>query len=374
MALQFNHKLIISGSTWDYSLGNFAEVTLTADRTIDVINTVDMSVGVMNIIQGGSGNYVLTLTGPKSNNWEILLPVDSRTEVTFQNDGGTLYWSMVAQYSPATTTTTTTTAAPTTTTSTTTTTTTTSAGLDSDAQAYITAEETAASIDIDATNENAISALYTDLKAAGVYTDIISMALGYGTGLVNGKSPGTKDLTTINTPTISAAGYTFDGTNDFLNTNVIEAIDFPAKEDETIVMYVKNPTGACMYGGTDGANSTYFFPVGGETSIQQPPDFTISSAGTGLYVITLRNDGIAMTRRVTKNGTQVYLNSPAVTTDKRIATYPMHIGCYNNQGTRGAFAGGIVGICLIFTRGLSNTEMADVNTAVSTFITATSRT
>lgn len=249
-----------------------------------------------------------------------------------------------------------------------------SAGMDSDAQAYITAEETAASIDIDTTNETAISDLYTAFKAAGIYTDTLQLALGYGTGLVNGKTPGTKNLTTINSPTIGAAGYTFDGTNDLLNTTIVEATDYPAKESATMIIHIKSPTGLCVLGASDGGSLTYFFPVGGSVAMQQPSDFTLSGTGAGIYVITVRNDGVNMIRRVTKNGTQVYNVSNPVSTDLRVATYPLHIGCYNNQNTKANFYGGIVGFCAIIKRGLSDVEMTAAYNAVNAFITATSRT
>jgi hypothetical protein len=247
------------------------------------------------------------------------------------------------------------------------------AGLDADAQAYITAEETAGSVDIDVTNENAISDLFVALKAS---TDpwtagkIKGIFLGYGTGLVNGA-----DLTTAtgtNLPAISAAGYTFDAVNDAINTGITPSTAFTGHEG--YFTYIKTPTGSAIVGSREAGGGTYvFLNSGGDIvfRLSHASDVTVSGqGGAGRYAISRKSD---TNIRVLKDGVSVYNSSEPAASP---STKPLAFGASNEDGapfTPAFFAGGVVG-ALIITDDLTDAEITQIDTAVGAFITATSRT
>jgi hypothetical protein len=250
-----------------------------------------------------------------------------------------------------------------------------SAGLDSDAAAYITAEETAASITIDTTNRNAISALFTSLKGgANSWLKIKQIMLGYGTGLVNGKSPGTLNATATNAPTIGSTGYTFDGVNDALNTNITPNANL-ASDKEFHAFYIKSSTDdKPIAGSLDSGNGTYIFPRSTTHLIYRiqtgsDKDAGVNSTAVGRYVFAKRF-GITPLIRVTKDGTQIDVNSTATTA---LSTYPIYIGALNDSGTIGSFNACTIGIYIIGDD-ITDTQMGEIDSAIQTFITATSRT
>jgi hypothetical protein len=243
------------------------------------------------------------------------------------------------------------------------------AGLDADAQAYITAEETAASINIDSTNENAISALYTGIKAGTnpYTTKTKGMFLGYGTGLINGK-----DLdvtTTAAAPTISAAGYTFDGTNDAIHTEVIPNTHLGAVEAHFI--YAKSITGQSIIGARDGGAGTYIWLNSGGDLIFRlgsAADITVSGqGGNGRYAIYRRADGNV---RVLKNGVEIY---EAINAAASPSLQSLSVGCRNDDGTDVGFSGATVAAYIVGTN-MTDVEAEQIDAALGTFVTATSRT
>lgn len=99
--LKHNHKVTLSGATpsWDFRLGNFAQITLSTNATISIANSNDMDSGILTII--GDGTHTIDLSGVNADNLEVLTGSDDRTIVAFVNDGGTIYWSLVAQMTAA---------------------------------------------------------------------------------------------------------------------------------------------------------------------------------------------------------------------------------------------------------------------------------
>lgn len=94
-----SQRRIIPASVWDYSLGNYGEINLTASRTsLSVINTVDLNYGVLYVFQDSTGGWNLPVTGVTPSNWEILKYPNSLTIVSFNNYNGTIYWRMEAQF------------------------------------------------------------------------------------------------------------------------------------------------------------------------------------------------------------------------------------------------------------------------------------
>jgi hypothetical protein len=254
-------------------------------------------------------------------------------------------------------------------------------GLDADAAAYITAEETAASIDIDSTNENAISALIAGLKTDSVWNKIKVLHLGYGTGLINAKSPGTLNATAPNGVTIDASGYTFNGTNQYLNT-ALNPNTHLANATEWHAFYVKSSTDdKAISGCHDGSSSSYFFPrstgnilfrISGASDLNGGAN----ASAVGTYVFRVRETGANEHTRATKNGVQVYGNA-VVSGTSDTPNEVEYIGAFSNVGTPVSHNASTIGIYIIgggAGNDITDADMGNIYTRINTFITATSRT
>jgi hypothetical protein len=246
---------------------------------------------------------------------------------------------------------------------------------DTDAQAYFTAEGITSTGDKDA-----IDALIVGLKADGVWTKIKVLHLGYGTGLVNAKSPGTLDATAPNGVTINASGYTFNGTNQYLNTGLNPNTHL-TNATEWHAFYVKSSTDdKAVSGAHDGSSSSYFFPrSSGNISfrISGASDLNggANASAAGTYVFRVRETGVNENTRGTKNGTQFYSNAVASgTSDTPNET--IYIGAFSNAGTPVSHNASTLGIYIIgggASGDATDADMANIYTRINTFITATSR-
>lgn len=239
---------------------------------------------------------------------------------------------------------------------------------DPDAQAYFSAQGVTST-----TDKDNINALILALKAGNnVWGKTKAIYLAYGDGKVNAKSPGTFDLTGTNFPTIAADGYEFDGVNDAANTNIVANTNLTSGA-EFHAMYVKSSTDdKPISGAIDAGNGTYIFPRSSGSLVfrlQNGGDATCAAnaSATGRYVLARR--GGAPLVRVTKNGSQICTNA---TTPSTLSTYPIYLGALNNTGTLGSFNTCTIGIYIIGLD-LTDTQMGEVDTAISNFITATGR-
>lgn len=243
---------------------------------------------------------------------------------------------------------------------------------DPDAEAYWEAEELAASITVGDTDREAISDLYVALKAGTnpFATKIKGIFLGYGTGLINGKDLNV--TTATNAPAISAAGYTFDGSNDAINTDIVPSTDL--SDREAYFLYGKTFTGVTMIGArVSGAGTYIFLDSGGDIIFRlgSASDSTVTGeGGDGRFAIYRKSDTFA---KVLKDGVQVFNSSLSAPSPANI---PLAFGARNDDGAPFnpvGFQGGIVGGLIVGTD-LSDAEASQIDIALGAFITATSRT
>lgn len=244
------------------------------------------------------------------------------------------------------------------------------AGYDADAQAYFTAEGIT-SIPV----KNAINTFIVSCKAgANTWSRLKAVYLFFGSGLKNAVSPGTYDLTTTNSPTFAdATGASFDGVNDYLNTNLIPSTAL-AMESESHFFYIKSSTDdKPISGAIDGSNSTYLFPRSSGNFVYRLQNAGDINAGAnasspGRYIIRLRNT--VPNERITKNGSQIYSNNQVVTAP--VNTYPITIAALNNVGSIISFNSCVIGIYGIGLS-LTDTQMSELDAAMSAFISAMGR-
>jgi hypothetical protein len=255
------------------------------------------------------------------------------------------------------------------------------AGMDADALAYITAEETAASITIPSGDQDAISYLFADLKAASLFTKCKILYPFYGTGTLNAIDP--QDLDASHrlehggtAATIGTEGAVFGGAA-YYNMNY-NPFAVNGNKNECYVWYVKDPTNGdgVVFGGSDGtglhlAKNTNPSAANGDITIAQAGlGVNGQNLGTGLFVAGVRTSGGTSFWRALKNGTQIAASSTTINSSPNVS---LNLGAYNNNGTMGVLKlNGTMGIFAGF-EGLSDAEQNTLSTIFQTFITATGR-
>ncbi len=366
----YNHKLILSGSTWDFSKANVATLTLTGDQSLSVANTSDMDVGILKVLQDGTGGHVLTVAGLIPDDWEIKPEPDTPTIVSFMNIGGTIHWSMVAQYTieeGATTTTSTST-----TTSSTTTTTTTGGGggsLDADAQTYVDAL-VAQGVTPSGTEEGFINDFILEMKSAGVWAKRVAYYFPIwedaNANLINMRNPGTHNL-------VLTGGSWTHGPNGMVGgalTGYIPSTHF-AQDDINISCYVNGATVNTFespFGCQDGSFTLGMYWVASATlgGGCNTAEVTIGSdaESEGYYGM---NRIVSTDYKITKNGVAVINNTDD--SSGLPTTAQLCFGLMKNHFGSGLYpltppwAFGAVG------QGLTQTEYEDENTSVQALIT-----
>jgi len=255
-------------------------------------------------------------------------------------------------------------------------------GGDADADAYIAAVTTAGGT-LSGAEETAIQTFYTDLKTAGVYSQLICMYpfMGgtAGSHAIDGINPGgSYDLTFFGGWTHSSSGAKSNGTNAYANTNFNPEALSIAWDNFHGGYYntFNNSTGGERYAfgaldrsGTDkwiaprimsattermnfgGADDTYTIPV---TQIGQR---LVYGDGTSTFKIRL-------------DGTEVGFNTYAFTTPN--ANLNLYIGCMNFNGSDY----GHVENEYIFTHfgnSLTSTQATDLETAINDLQTSLGR-
>lgn len=262
-----------------------------------------------------------------------------------------------------------------------------SASYDSDAQAYITAEETASSTSFSTPLKDAIDDVFTAHKAAGLYASRLkALYLFTGTGLRQCKDPSDTDaafrLTQLggSAATILSNGMSFDGVNDGLNTHFIPA-DEVALHNESYAFALRGSvtTDACMWGGGASGSYSYWYtsdsPGLGENWLQgSGPSLVGSDTRTGDFVFTRRSDGSADEVRTTKANVQIGYASAVEPSAGTRSTVKLFLGCLNLNDNLPAssFNTGVISYYAIYD-GLSDAEMTTVYNIMTAFLTATSR-
>ena len=89
---------------WNMRKGYNVKVTLTGSRTLDISQLTPGDYGTIEIIQGGTGSYTLTLpTGSKVSGGgagviTLSTAVDAIDIATFYYNGTTLYWNLSTDF------------------------------------------------------------------------------------------------------------------------------------------------------------------------------------------------------------------------------------------------------------------------------------
>lgn len=89
------HQTLTDSSTitWDYSLGNVADVTLGGNRILNITNAPAYSFGVLKVVQDSTGGRTLTVSGAYPN-WVFSSGAGQYDLLSFYYDGTTFFWSI----------------------------------------------------------------------------------------------------------------------------------------------------------------------------------------------------------------------------------------------------------------------------------------
>ncbi len=98
--------ILINGSivTWDISKAYNTKLTLTSSNTLELINLSEGDYGTLEVIQGGSGSYTLTLPtnskvgGAGAGVVTLSTTVASIDIISFYYNGTTLYWNITTDF------------------------------------------------------------------------------------------------------------------------------------------------------------------------------------------------------------------------------------------------------------------------------------
>lgn len=248
---------------------------------------------------------------------------------------------------------------------------------DPDAQAYF----NAAGI-TDSTEKSAANTLILDLKYTpnwvlgnawdrGIAWYLISPT-SMAAALINAKSPGTFDMTAVNTPTHSSTGIDFNGTNQYLRTGIIPNTDLSLNDmslgyysrenvlDEAAIEMgcVGNPStiqqilfleynDALETGGNLGnTNERAFFDV------DNSQGFVIVSRITSTFI------------SISRNGSELNTNLNAQTGS--LSLVEIYIGCYNSNGVATAYTTKETAFAFVCD-GLTEAEITTLNTLVQAY-------
>jgi hypothetical protein len=239
------------------------------------------------------------------------------------------------------------------------------AGYDPDAQAYFTAQSVT-----NTTDKTNINNLYVALKAStNPFTKIKRMLLGFGTGLVDGKTATT--LTASSPPTVGATGYTLNGTTNYIDLGINATT---LSNNEAHFFYQKTSSnGLVLVGANGGGVGTRIFPgdVTNHLFVRMSggaSDVNLGAAATAQRMAIWRNS--VSTNRV------VYRNNSLVSSTSLTANTPpslnLFFGCSNEATTPLFFINGTFGI-YILASGLTDAEALQIDAAIGVFITATGR-
>jgi hypothetical protein len=255
--------------------------------------------------------------------------------------------------------------------------------MDVDALAYINAQQTIDGVVISAADKSAINALFVSLKSnSNPYGQGKALYLYFGNTILNALNPVNSNAafraTAPNGATINSLGCTLNGTNQYLQTNLNQLANIPVNsESHSWYNGIDANTGCDVGLYVGGGGSAIFSRNSGNflLRLQQSSDNNIGANATaiGRYVASVRSQDLGggfYGRRVLKNGVQFYSNSATSPVGVLNANYT--IGAYNTSGTPGGYRNARYGYFWI-GKELSNTQMSELDSAFSTFITATSR-
>lgn len=244
---------------------------------------------------------------------------------------------------------------------------------DTDAQAFI----TAAAI-TDPTQQSAINTLVVDLKGYSIWTKMKAVYPFVGgtstSNSYNLKNTSQYQITWIGGVTHSSNGVTFNGTNGYGNTG-LNQLSVLTQNSQHISFYSRTNTDGNFgeIGVRSAATAYTILQVKYSNTFVAPineayvfADNSANANGQGFYVgnrtgATLRNNW--------KNGIKVHTSS---STSQTQANFNFFVGAFNNAGSAAGYTDKQCAFASIGD-GLTDTEAANLYTAVQAFQTALSR-
>lgn len=236
----------------------------------------------------------------------------------------------------------------------------------------------AASI-VDATERNAANTLIKDLKGYGLWDLITGLYLISPTSLaaaaVNAKTPGTFNITWVNSPTLTSTGVDFNGTTQYGRTGIIPDthlttnnvhLSYYSREDIAEASHVLGCGGA-----VPANNSLHLVPEWSNNLMY----FNSYNTGQHAYAVGVSTGHFLGSRR-TATDTEIYRNGSSLETEATGGGTPpsveLYIGALNNNGAPSAYS---TRQCAFASVGLSMTDAQAANfyTAVQAYQTSLSR-
>ena len=250
---------------------------------------------------------------------------------------------------------------------------------------------TAMTTDPDATNQGYQNTLVVDLKAAGVWSkgDVIYVTAVHtntgGEARINWKNPGTFNLSdpgSTNPTFTSYEGFASDGTSDYLSTNYNVAADGinTSLNSTTIAVYNRatvpsSPTGSHYFIGANewpnyshlslAVNAGSFDLMSQCNSVDAYNiGFNIGSGATGFFVATRRGDA---DNELYKNGSSIATDAESYSGGETNRDFILF--ALDQNGTPEGFLSCQISFVYI-GGGLTDTEVANMNTAVEKYMDA----
>jgi hypothetical protein len=255
----------------------------------------------------------------------------------------------------------------------------TSPAYDTDAQAYFDYNDMHGGATISSTVKSFVNTLVINKKADGSWSSAIAIYPFPNTDLTscsfNLKNPGTYTLTFHNSPTITSAGCTWNGTTQYAQTGINASSDLTV--DNAYLVYYTPSTGnfsagECLLGCFDGSEGTELFPFNSSgNKLQAAINDNIYTASSSLASV----NGIYLAKRTSSTSLIAYKDATSVITETGASgsTKPnleIYIAA-ENSGSAGAFTTHTAGYVEI---GNSLTAtISTMNTNIQTYLTSMGR-
>lgn len=365
LAPQNTELSLVDGATitWDYSLGNIANVTLGGDRILAISNIPDRSFGVLKVTQDGTGSRDLELPTDSliPGTFALSTAGGSIDMLAFYFDGANYYWSIDNAYVPA-------------------------IAYDADAQAFFDAVEGGGDT-LTLTIKGAVNQLVLDFKAASIWTKFVAIypVVG-GTASAhkwNLKDPQNTDaahrITYAGTVTHSSSGMRGNAVDGIANTHVIPSSHLSSNNTH-VSIYTNDDTSTAS--GRHGCNSDsgannilYIATLSNTTTYARmygtSDDGQITAANSDKSIFSVLSRRSSSDYELYRDGVSVGTNSGS-TGVAALPTADFYLFAENSAGTPANFANDRVAFASLGT-GLNDTEVAALQSSVQTFNTTLSR-
>jgi len=332
----------LTSGAWDISTTPKATYAIGGNTTITITSETDGDEGLL-IVSGEEG-LILTVNADATQ-YEYTLGNTGKLEIRAYNIAGTIsVFATLAQSSE-----------------------------DVSATAYITAENITTPTFI-----QAVKSLLSGVKKQNLWDDTISLHLFGGSGMLNAKNPDNSDsakrlVVNNGNPTITADGIVFDG-NDSLRMNIIPANELDANQ-YTYIFYLKNLNNeGILFGQDDVAHRDYFVPQFSGNAISalsstSEVNYGANPVPEGLYIITRGLNKIGTLTIFQRNGVlKKYTYGAETDPNLGSGTNELFLGAFDHFGNAAGFINATLSMFWTIRRGLTYTEVQDVEQLARHFI------